>query len=195
MLSRTGPLCSIPPRTRVLLEGTHTRISLAGEQSCFPSLIRNGFLHRPLLWNESSCEKEPSHVPQSKATRGMRSKQALLMTAMASGVTPCWGLRPDTCVPSSRAEVQTQPLTWSAGPVQSLVGNGTQIGSLRPCHLKARDASVGRPVGHLGKCLLFLQHVLSWIHFLIEFSHYSLPSLSCREYHIPEGRRVPPLPA
>ena len=121
------------------------------------------------------------------------------MTAKASGASPRWGLGPDTCVLtvlvpvlSSRAEVQTQLLTWSTGPVQSLVGNGTQIGSPRPCHLKARDASVGRPVDHLGKFRLFLQHVLSWIHFLIEFSHYSLLSQSCREHHIPEGRRGAP---
>lgn len=39
---------------------------------------------------------------------------------------------------------------------------------------------------------------MSWlplIHMLIEFSHYNLPSQSCKEHHITEGHGVPPLPA
>lgn len=57
--------------------------------------------------------------------------------------------------------MQTQPPTWSSGSVQNLVGDSTQIGSPRPCHTEARDASVGNLGGRLGKLPLFFQHVLA----------------------------------
>lgn len=117
------------------------------------------------------------------------------MTVKASWVGPCWGRKPDTCVLtvlgpllSSRAEMQTQPLTWPTGPVQILMGNSAQIGS-QSLPLPHRS-SVGRPEGHPGKFPLFFW--LSLIHFLIEFSHYNLPFQSCREHHITEVHRGTP---
>lgn len=85
-----------------------------------------------------------SQRPQGKPEE---SEQTLLVMVQDSWVSPCWRLKHSTCVSSlepllsSRAEVQTQPLAWSLGPVQNLMGGSTQTGRPQPCHTEARDIS------------------------------------------------------